>query len=402
MRIRFKTDPHINLKDRDMKKSMQKISIIVLIVTSLSATITEFLHSQTNASLSWYLIRDDNAFKSRNEYDELINMASLLISRTYTSDNFAIQGFYGADISAFSNYSDQQNHTHQFSVLSRFISGNFVANLGISAQVRRNDAQYIYYNTNAFGFYMRMQYDSDINKLYYFGLDFLKNEFTEFADLNNTTYRFYGKFQRFFENRLSVSGELGLGVKNYMNQSIYENYGFSNFMGMVRYKEEPVNAVQLSGYVSIGKSITSKTGLNVKLGGSRYAGEPIESFSDGIYYYTENDLYDDPYSYENQYVSATMTRQFGLGFQGKLGAVLNDKNYSGTPALSETGDLTGEKRADLRQEYSLLLSKSFSMNWKKDFSLKLYFRFLMRHNESNDPYYDFTDHLGIFGVTVSK
>jgi len=386
-----------------MSKFMQKIFTSLLIMLLFIVLLSELIHAQTGVSLSWYLIKDDNAFKSRNQYNELINTASLQISRTYSAKSFAVQALYGADVSAFSEYSDQQNHAHQISILGRILSGNFMTNFGLYAQMRRNNAQYIYYNTNSYSFYIRGQYNPDLNKIYYFGLNIGKNEFTEFTDLNNIAYRIYGKFQRFYESRTSISGEIGLGVKNYINQSVFQNFGSrGGFFNTDRNTEQSVDAVQLSGYVSIGKSITDKTGVNMKLGGRRYVGDPIESFLDGIYYYTESDLYDDPYSYENQFASLTLTRQFGLGFQGKIGALFNDKDYSGTPALSEVGDLTGENRADIRQEYSLLVSKSFILEWRARFSFNVYFKFLTRLNESNDPYYDFNDHLGILGFSLSK
>lgn len=385
-----------------MKKYISKTLTPILLIL-LIVSFSDVIYAQTGISFSWYLIRDDNAFKSRSEYEELINTVSLILSRTHSSETMALQAFYGADISTFNKYTDQRNHTHQFGVLSRFLSGNFNTDIAFYAQLRRNDAEYIYYNTDMYSFYIKVQYEPDINVIYSFGLNFLKNKFNEFSDLDNTAYRFYGKFQRFFQSRLSVSGELGLGVKNYVNQSVYSFFGTSGgFLRFPRYTEEPLNAMQLSADINIGKSITDRTGINMGFGGTRYIGDPIEAYLEGIYYYTENDLYDDPYSYKNKYVSAYLTRQFAVGFQGKIGTVYKDKDYSGTPALTDTGELMNENRADARIEYLFLLSKKFNLQWHIPFALDVNFRFLVRQNSSNDPYFDFTDHLGVFGVTFSK
>jgi len=381
-------------------KKIVSYSVLFVVLILLSADITP---AQTGISFSWYIIRDDNAFKSRSEYEEMINTASLFISRAYSAEKYSLQAFYGADISTFNKYDDQQNHAQQFGLLGRIISGNFNTDIGFYSQLRRNDAKYIYYNTNTYNFYIKTLYEPDWDQIYTFGLNYSKNEFNEFENLDNTTYRFYGKYQRFFQSRLSISGESGLGVRNYINQKTYNFYGYTGvFMRVPRYTEEPVNAIQLSADANIGKSITDRTGINIGLGGTQYIGDPIESYSNGIYYYTENDLYDDPFSYENKYVSAYLTRQFAVGFQGKIGTAIHDKDYAGTPALSKTGELTGENRRDTRNEYSLLLSKKFTPEWRIPVSVDVVFRFLIRRNNSNDPYYDFTDHLGIFGVTVSK
>ena len=87
------------------------------------------------------------------------------------------------------------------------------------------------------------------------------------------------------------------------------------------------------------------------MGGQLFIGDPIKSFSEGIYYYTKNDLYDDPYLYQDRYISLQLTKQFAIGFQGKIGSKYQLKDYAGTPALEENGELTGETREDKRNEY---------------------------------------------------
>ncbi len=304
-------------------KIIRLMLVTLLVVSSLSG----LAEAQTGVSFSWYLIRDDNAFKSRNEYEELINTASLMMSRVYSMKSIAFQAFYGADLSAFNENTDQRNTAHQFGIFSRKLSGNFNTDFGIYAKIRRNAAQYIYYNTNLYSFYIKTSYEPDLNKVFTIGLNHIKNEFKEFSDLDNTTYRFYGKYQHFFQSRLSISGETGIGVKNYVNQSIFEYYGTARTMGnKPRYKEEPVEVMQMTADLNIGKSITDNTGINIGFGGSSYVGDPIESYSEGMYYYTENDLYDEPFSYENKYLSANLTRQFAVGFQGKIGLSFQDKN----------------------------------------------------------------------------
>ncbi|MCP4726417.1 MAG: hypothetical protein GY863_15335 [bacterium] len=381
-----------------LKGVLITLLLVIMIITPLSA--------QTGISVSYYLIRDDNAFKSRDEYREMINTASLMLSRSYSLKNVAFQAFYGLDMSAFSEYSDQKNHSHMLGMFSRIVKDDFITDIGFHAQLRRNEAQYIYYNTDNYSFFLKTEYQPDLNEIYTLGLNYKKISFNEFSDLNNTAYRAYGSFQRFFQSRLSISGELALNVKDYTNQSVYGFYGYSGgmngMMGPPRYSEEPVNAMQVTADFNIGKSITDKTGVNMRFGSSKYLGDPIEAYSNGIYYYTENDLYDDPSSYEHNYVSFNLTRQFAVGFQGKAGYLIQDKNYSGTPALSDTGDMLNDYRNDYRNEFSLVVSKKFDPKWNVPVTLNTYFRFLIRQNDSNDPYYNFTDHLGIFGITISK
>ncbi len=392
-----------NDKGKIMRIYNAKILVYLLTSMLFAAAIPGESSAQTGISFSWYLIRDDNAFKSRNEYQELINTTSLMLSRSYSFNDFALQGFYGIDVSAFSEYSDQKNHAHQLGLFGRKMSGSFITDIGLYTQLRRNEAQYIFYNTDNYSFFLKTEFQPELNQVYSLGITYLKTNFNEFTDLNNTSYKFYGSFQRFFQSRMSISGEITLGVKDYINQSIFSYFGFSRgMMQLPRYVEEPVNAIQISGDLNFGKSITDKTGINMKIGGSKYVGDPIESYSEGVYYYTENDLYDDPFSYENKYISLNLTRQFTVGFQSKIGVFYAGKNYKGTPALTETGDLLNDIRKDSRSEFSFQLSKKYEPDWNFPINLNTYFKFLIRDNGSNDPYFDFQDHLGIFGITISK
>jgi hypothetical protein len=88
-----------------------------------------------------------------------------------------------------------------------------------------------------------------------------------------------------------------------------------------------------------------------------------------------------------------------VGFQGKIGLIFQKKDYSGTPALDENGGLIGETRKDTRRTYSFSLSKKFNTGWKFPATINLNGNFMIRDNPSNDPYFDFTDHVGLIGFS---
>lgn len=386
-----------------MQRGLKKLLMISTIIL-YTVFLTSNIKAQLKYSFSWFLIKDDNTFKSRNEYDELINTASFLISRGYSGESFNIQGYFNANLSLFNNYKDLKNHSHNFGISGKFLKGNYTVDFGANASIRRNDAQYIYYNTDNFDFFGRLRYEPSLSKIYTLGLTYAENKFKEFDIIDNNTYRIYAKYQRFFQSKLSISGEMGLGVKNYINQEVFNYYGQGEGFPPPppRYSEDPISSTIFSMSAKIAKSITDNTGISFNFGGQLFVGDPIEAFSNGIYYYTENDLYDDPYSYEDKFSSLNFTRQFNVDLIGKFGIKYQRKYYKGTPALDEFGELTGANRRDTRKEYSFLISKKFNTEWSFPGAIELYFRFLIRQNTSNDIYYKFTDHLGIFGFTFSK
>ena len=63
-----------------LKRTIRLFTLIIFAIVS----IVDYAESQVGISFSWFLIKDDNVFKSRSEYSEMINTASLLISKGYS------------------------------------------------------------------------------------------------------------------------------------------------------------------------------------------------------------------------------------------------------------------------------------------------------------------------------
>lgn len=362
------------------------------------------LFAQTNFALTYYLVRDDNAFRNRNIYDEWINTVSVYLGQNFskTSSNFNI--YYNGDLSTFTNNQDRQNNSHMIGFApSWMFDNNKVVNFGAYARVRRNHSQYMYYNLDTYNFYGNFRYEPALTKNFTMGFALTRNNFLDFSEINNTEYRLYTRYQQFFEHRISLTGDINLGSKDYVNQKKLNFFGFlPGRMLFPRTTEEPIRATLVSGSLNLGKSLTDKTGMNVSAGGQWYISKPIQALTDQTYYYTENDLYDDPYAYENQSVSLNFTRQFAVGFQGKIGAEYQNKNYRGTPAFTINGDDSGKFRKDNRTDYYMLVTKTFQTGWRFPGTVEGFCRFLIRSNGSNDPYYHYKDHLGIIGITIGK
>lgn len=121
-----------------------------------------------------------------------------------------------------------------------------------------------------------------------------------------------GRFQRFFQSKISITGEVGFGIKTYVNQSVIQYFGMGfGPRSFTRDREDPVRATIFSLSAIIEKSITSDLGVSLGLGGQWFIGNPIMAYSNGIYYYTENDLYDDPY---HDYEDHIGLLDFSVGF----------------------------------------------------------------------------------------
>jgi hypothetical protein len=379
-----------------MNGEMMKVPGIVLILIATLISAAGSLRAQTSLNVTTYVIRDDNAFKTREARDEWINNSSLSLAHRFTGKNFRVQGYYSADILSYANTGNLNNIAHTIGALGVFDRDEYSLSLAAGAKLHNYQELYSYYDVNRYDLSLNLEYSPDLRYFSRYGIRISRDQYREFTDLDNLTYRIEGKWQRFFQSRLSLTGRAGLGVKNYFNQSVIQFFGIEPFL---RYREDPVKAALLSLSASAGKSLTDQLGLSLELGGQWFVGEPIQSYSNGLYYYTENDLSDDPYAYQSSYAMLQLSQQFAVGFLGKLGIRYEMKDYAGTPALDEVGELTGDTRLDYRREYSCMLSKKFTVPWRFPKSVHLFVNLMYRSNPSNDPYYDYEDKIGLIGLS---
>jgi len=390
---------HSTIEIGDIVRRTRAATLVLL--ASVLAFATNGTLAQTHVRFTSFLVRDSNTFKTRLAYNDWINSSNLRLGHAFGNEKYQIQGLYSGEFLLLSNRTELNNHTHTFGVTGTQYGDVSAVNINASVRVLNYRESFSYYNANQYSITGTYQYTPSLQEFYSLGLVLSSDNYRTFDELDNSTYRIYVRAQRFLQSQLSITGELGLGVKDYTNQSVISYFG-SGFgpMSFSRVNEAPVKAAIISASVNVGKSITSHTGLSGAIGGQWFTGDPIVSYSNGIYYYTENDLYDDPYAYQGPYGTLQLTEQIASDFQLKLGAKVQRKDYSGTPALNEIGDLTGVTRNDTRREYSLMISKSFVAEWPTLLGIDIFFSYMLRSNSSNDPHYNFKDHIGLIGFSV--
>ncbi len=356
--------------------------------------------AQTSLNMTTYLIRDDNAFKTRYAYAEWINTSNLYIEQRLNANAFQFQGYYSPDLMLFSKRNTLNNYSHQFGGAASWTKNSTSVRLNVNSKLRHYQDELDYYNVNGTSFSGQMEYRQKLSTIYSLNMSARKDRYAAFSDLDNLTFRYSGRLQHFLQTRTSLAFETGFGIKDYVNQSQVQYYGMGfGPSGNLRYREDPVRTSMYFASLTLGQSLRSRTGVSLGLGGQWFLGDPIMTYTGGIYYYTENDLYDDPFSYRNQYVSLELTRQFDVSFQGKIGFKLQDKYYQGTPALDQYGFLLGGMRKDVRKEFYIMTSKSLSTGWAIPRTVTLFFNYTFRDNASNDPYFKYQDHVGLVGLS---
>lgn len=395
-------EKHLNHDTIEIGDIVRRIRLAKLVLlVSVLAFVADYTQAQTQVQFTSFLVRDSNTFRTRSAYDDWINSSNLRLGHIFGNEKHRIQGFYSGDFLLLSKRTELNNHTHTFGITGTQHGDVTALNINASVRLLNYRESFNYYNANQYSISGTYQYTPSLQELYSLGLALSNDDYRNFDELDNSSYRIYGRAQRFFQSKLSITGELSLGVKDYTNQSVMNYFG-SSFgpMTFSRFNETPVKAALFSASINVGKSITSHTGLSGAIGGQLFIGDPIVAYSNGIYYYTENDLYDDPYAYQGPYGTLQLTEQISSDFQLKLGLKIQKKDYAGTPALSEIGELTGATRNDTRREYSLMISKNFVAEWPTRLGIDIFFSYMLRNNSSNDPYYNFKDHIGLIGFSI--
>lgn len=366
-------------------------SVLILLFTTP-------IFAQPTMSITSYLVRDNNVFEGRDSYNMWMNHSALQLGYRWIMDGIRIRGSYTLDVNQYPDQTWFNSYSHLIALNTSYDFEDNVIQINGSARIREYDETLNYYNVNQYELTAQIQNSPSLQKLSSVGLVVQRETYSEYSDLDNLTYQLFGKYQYFFQSGLSLTANAQVGVKNYLNQTMLVDYGSGT--DSERTREDAVKAAQVASSIRIAKSITNKMGLSFEAGGQWFLGDPIEAYTGGVYYFTENDLYDDLYAYQGIYASLQLTRQFAIGFQAKLGARAQSKDYAGTPALDDEGLLLGETRKDTRREYYIATSKRIGTGWKVLSYVDVFANFMYRQNPSNDPYYDFDDQIGVIGLSL--
>ena len=83
-------------------------------VLLLGLVLASGVQAQPRFSLTGYVIRDDNAFRSNSQTNDWINIFAFSGSQTWGQETWAFRLSYNGDYSRFAEYSERQNTSHQF------------------------------------------------------------------------------------------------------------------------------------------------------------------------------------------------------------------------------------------------------------------------------------------------
>ena len=163
--------------------------------------------------------------------------------------------------------------------------------------------------------------------------------------------------------------------------------------------EEPSTS-QLRAWINIGQSLSATTGLSVRFLQRWNLDDRGRAFVGGaVDFIGEEELFDDPYSYESSEGSLTLTQMLDWGVKLKGGAFYLAKRYD-YPATLDYSDPDAASRQDDRFGGWLRVEKRFAGNWLMFSSLRVSLGYVYMQNASNTSYYDFTSNAVSIGMST--
>jgi hypothetical protein len=152
---------------------------------------------------------------------------------------------------------------------------------------------------------------------------------------------------------------------------------------------EEASTRQLRLWTNIGQSLGESTGLrlryqqriNLNSRGRAFVGGAVERIG-------EEELFDDPYSYESSEATLTITKLLPWNMRAQASVFSFVKSYSYAAFIDEEGN-GGGARADHRYGGWIQLQKPIVGEWLIFRGLDLSLHYMYLRNESNSPWYDY-------------
>ncbi len=393
----------LNIKNGVNTMQQKFLYFVLLAFSTLS-------FAQFTATTEMNSYADDNLFRSPEPVSDVLSNIGLKLN--YQPQNSELKFYYAGTFYFYRDYSERNfllqslgvNAFHPFGKEERH--GFYY---GADFALRINGQQYDYYNYSQLYAYASLNFDLDF-MFFKTGYNFRYRSYANLPDLTNYRHYIFAQVNKSFATKTTLILETDLGNKSFAGKEISPLYSEEEWgmRGRGRHMEQTFLPSQLSVpsmthivlLARVAQSIHPKVGVYVQYRKQISLTEQTD-FINSTNYYQDEELYDDPFSYESDGVSGQFT--WILPYRAKLqigiGAV--HKNYISEQAFVSADDSVGSGglRTDDNRNVYVSLMKTFY--FKKSFLQAVEFNLNYNYisNKSNSYWYDY--HNTIFGGGIS-
>ena len=368
---------------------------IVALIFLVSAGSGQAAAGRVGMRINTYLSYTDNLFQNYNRRSDWVTLA-------YADVDYAwrpyLNLYYTGNASVFAEYQDLFSHTHQLGLsYMRPGKGRNAVFAGVTANLRLDKPIYRYYDYFQSDAYLNAKRYLRPTLLSQLGYRVRYREYLHARDYSFVEQTAFVRFNRFLQTRTTLQLEGRLGVKT-PARSVAED----STSAVVRTRADGVRTlVQATIGAKVAQAVARGTGLQIEYlqriniaGRNRYA--EVEGYN------TDDELFDDRYSYDGSEIRSTLKHLTPWGLQVEATGRYTRRNYTGRPALDLNGfliapDLT---RRDTHKSVGVEAEKTFRLSngWLREVGMRV--EWLYSDIDSNDPYYDTSVQIFSTGLQV--
>jgi len=369
-----------------------------------------YLLAQFNSSVEVSSTLDDNVFRSPIPVEDVITDLDLDLGYRFTNSNFHI--YYNANLIFYQNLKERNLSLHRIGLSYFKPFGNEDRHtffIGANGLARFDGVEYQEYDYNQLYTYANIRFDFDYLFLKV-GYNFRYRDYTNLPELNNLQHYVFLQANKSFETRTTLILEADLGYKSFTSHVYFTtnkqtsdssggsgqgpggpSSGFS-FPVTVSADIPPMSHVII--IARIAQSIFDQMGVYFQYRKQINLSNQITSVS-GSAFYQDEELFDDPFSYESQGLSTQLTWMMPWSLRLQLGGSYIDKNYIEEIAFTSIDDSVGSggSRIDNQENLYFNLTKTFSVkkNWLNTLLINFYIGYTL--NKSNSYWYKYENRI---------
>ena len=361
--------------------------------------LTNILFGQFSKDLTVYTYNDDNLYRSPEPIQDILSSIKLGLNYQDTESNIRL--YNNTNLILYKNTFDRNfimNNTGLNKSIKISEKSNSNINLGGNWTLRINKDDYNYYNYSQLSGYANFQIFSDI-VLIKGGYSYRWRNYQNWPDLSNHLHNIFFQLNKSFPTRTTIIAETSFGNKSFTGQDLFSTIGTSG-RGHGRWTDgtttttntisEQLSTSQVNIVLRLTQSLHEKAGIYFQYR-KQISIDDSTSYRNFDDYYQDDELFDDPFTYESDSYSTQLTLMLPKSTKLLIGGSLSSKNYISEPAYSTADDTVGigELRLDNQTNYFIDLSKTLSINknWINSIKLNLYYSHTF--NESNSYWYNY-------------
>jgi hypothetical protein len=354
---------------------------------------------QFSKDLTIHSYIDDNLYRSPEPVQDMLSSIKLGLSYQDTESNIRL--YNNTNLILYKNTSGRNFLINNFGInkslqISEKLNSNF--NLGGNWTLRINKDDYNYYNYSQLSGYANFQILSDI-VLIKGGYSYRWRNYQNWPDLSNHLHNIFFQLNKSFPTRTTIIAETSYGNKSFTGQDSFSTIGTSSHghgrrtggtTTTTNTISEQLSTSQVNVVLRLTQSLHEKAGIYFQYR-KQISIDDSTSYRNFDDYYQDDELFDDPFTYESDSYSSQLTIMLPKSTKLLIGGSLSSKNYISEPAYSTEEDTMGigKLRFDDQTNYFIDLSKTFNINkdWANSIKFNLYYSYT--NNESNSYWYNY-------------